>query len=48
MKDIIENITLLVGNLFIFGVCAYAVFWQGHSGWWLAFPLIFHFSKTKL
>ncbi len=38
-------------KLVVFGVCAYAVFWLGHSGWWFLLALIvsleFGFSSSK-
>lgn len=31
---------VLAYNAAILGVCAYAVFWLGHSGWWFLLALI--------
>lgn len=38
---------MLVGNLVLFGAIWYAVFVLDHSGWWFAFLLIFHFTRSK-
>lgn len=42
-----EDLMILVGNLGLFGAIYYAVFFLGHSGWWFAFLLAFHFSRSK-
>lgn len=42
-----ENMMLLIGNLLILGFFGYVVFFKGYSGWWMVFPLIFHFTRSK-
>jgi len=42
-----KDVPLLIGNLAIFGAIYYAVFFLGHSGWWFAFLLVFHFSEGE-
>lgn len=46
-NDWSENLMMLVGNLVLFGAIWYAVFILGHSGWWFAFLLLWHFSRSK-
>lgn len=31
-----------------FGTCAYAVFWQGYSGWWFVLAFLVDECGTKL
>lgn len=42
-----ENLMMLIGNLVMFGAIWYAVFILGHSGWWFAFLVLFHFSRRN-
>ena len=34
------SITELVWNVLVISGCGYAVFYQGHSGWWFLLALI--------
>lgn len=47
MKEIFENLFILIGNIFILGAIYYAVFFLGYSGWWFALFLIFNFSASS-
>ncbi len=43
MKDLL----LVFGNLAILVLFAYVVFGLGYSGWWMLFPIFFHFTKGQ-
>ena len=42
-----DNLTLLIGNLAILGFFGYIVFFKGFSGWWMLFPVIYHFTNKR-
>ncbi|MFG1462306.1 hypothetical protein V5F77_05345 [Xanthobacter sp. DSM 24535] len=43
---LIISLMSLAFNLVIYGVCAYAVFWLGHSGWWFLLAMVISASVT--
>lgn len=43
MKDLFA----VIANLAILFLFAYVVFWMHNSGWWMLFPLAFHFKVEK-
>ena len=42
----LDNILCWVGNLIILSALFYVVFVLGHSGWWFAIFVIFHFTES--